>query len=157
LGELRMGEGSSLWFGCIVEAAELGVSIGAGSNVQDNTVLRSSEHAVTIGPDCTIGHNVLLHDCVIGARVLVGMGSTLAPGTIVHDDVLIAAGSSTTPGQVLHSGWMWAGRPARPVTRLTERLAQNTQQACVIYRDYALEFARNQAAALRAPPALARK
>lgn len=150
IGEIRMDQGSSLWFGCVIEAAELGVTIAAGSNIQDNTVLRSSERAVTIGQDSTIGHNVLLHDCVIGARVLVGMGSTLAPGTIVRDNVVIAAGSSTTRGQVLDSGWMWAGRPARPMARLDQRMGQLIEQSAAIYRQYALEFAVNQAAALRA-------
>jgi len=147
-GEMRMGEGSSLWFGCVVEAAVLGVDVATGSNIQDNSVLRSSARPVTIGADCTIGHNVLLHDCVVGARVLVGMGSTLAPGTVVGDEVLIAAGSSTTPGQQLEGGWLWAGRPARPVARLDERKHLLIQKSAAVYREYALEFAANQAAAL---------
>ena len=148
-GELRMDEGSSLWFGCVVEAGRLGVTIGRGSNIQDNTVLRSSEHAVTVGEVCTIGHNVLLHDCVIGERVLVGMGSTLAPGTIVRDDVLVAAGSRTARGQVLDSGWLWAGRPARRMSRLDERMRRLIQESAAVYREYALEFSINQAAVLR--------
>lgn len=149
-GEMRMGEGSSLWFGCVVEAAALGADIATGSNVQDNSVLRSSERPVTIGEDCTIGHNVLLHDCVIGARVLVGMGSLLSPGTVVRDNVLIAAGSSTARGQELDGGWLWAGRPARAVARLDEPKSRLIQKSAAIYREYALEFAANQAAALRA-------
>lgn len=149
-GEVRMGEGSSLWFGCVVDAAVLGVNVATGSNVQDNSVLRSSGRPVTIGADCTIGHNVLLHDCVIGARVLVGMGSTLAPGTTVGDEVLIAAGSSTHPGQELEGGCLWAGRPARLLARLDERKRLLIQTSAAIYREYALEFAARQAAALGA-------
>lgn len=149
-GTIRMDEGSSVWFGCVVEAAGPGVTIASGSNIQDNSVLRSSVHAVTIGEDCTIGHNVLLHDCVIGARVLVGMGSTLAPGTVVRDNVLIAAGSSTAQGQELDSGWLWAGRPARPVARLDERKSRLIQTSAATYREYASEFAVNQALALAA-------
>jgi len=145
-GEMRMGEGSSLWFGCVVEAAVLGVDVAAGSNIQDNSVLRSSARPVTIGEDCTVGHNVLLHDCVVGARVLVGMGSTLAPGTVVGDEVLIAAGSSTTPGQALEGGCLWAGRPARPLARLDEGKRLLIRRSAAIYREYALEFAANQAA-----------
>jgi len=147
---MRMGEGSSLWFGCVVEAAVLGVDVAAGSNIQDNSVLRSCARPVTIGEGCTIGHNVLLHDCVVGARVLVGMGSTLAPGTVVGDEVLIAAGSSTTPGQALEGGWLWAGRPARPLARLDERKRLLIHKSAAIYREYAREFAANQAAALAA-------
>lgn len=149
-GEMRMDAGSSLWFGCVVEAADHGVTIATGSNIQDNTVLRSSEYPVTIGEDSTIGHNVLLHDCVVGARVLVGMGSTLAPGTIVRDNVLLAAGSTTARGQILDSGWLWVGRPARPISRLDERLGRLIQQSATIYHEYTLEFEANQAAALRA-------
>lgn len=149
IGDIRMGESTSLWFGCVVEAADLGVTIGSGSNVQDNTLLRSTEQPVTIGEDSTIGHNVLLHDCAIGARVLVGMGSTLAPGTVVRDNVLVAAGSGTAQGQVLDSGWLWGGRPARPISRLDERMSQLIQQSAAIYREYAVEFAVNQAVALR--------
>ncbi|MCE9658305.1 MAG: gamma carbonic anhydrase family protein [Burkholderiales bacterium] len=148
-GELRMEEGSSLWFGCVVEARNLGVTIGIGSNVQDNSVLRCSEHAITIGEECTIGHNVLLHDCVIGARVLVGMGGALAPGTVVRDDVVVAAGSRTSPRQVLDSGWLWAGRPAIRMSRLDERMRRLIQESAAVYREYALEFALNQAATLR--------
>jgi len=149
VGELRMGEGSSLWFGCAIEGAGPGVAIAAGSNVQDNTVLRSGECAVTVGADCTIGHNVRLDDCAIGARVLVGMGSTLAPGTAVMDDVLVAAGTHTAPGQVLEGGCLWGGRPARPIARLDERKRQLIQRSAAVYRAYAKAFAATQAAALR--------
>jgi carbonic anhydrase/acetyltransferase-like protein (isoleucine patch superfamily) len=151
-GELRMGEDSSLWFGCIVDAATHGVDIGAGTNVQDNSILRSSERALVIGADCTIGHNVLMHDCTIGDRVLLGMGSVLAPGTVVQDDVLLAAGSTTEPGQVLEGGWLWRGQPARPVVRLDPKKRQLMEQSALIYREYAKEFALQQKLALQPLP-----
>jgi len=146
-GELRMGAGSSLWFGCVVDAAAPGVVIAAGANVQDNSVLRASEQALVIGTESIVGHNVRLHDCTLGARVLVGMGSVLAPGTEVQDDVLIAAGSTTTRGQALESGWLWGGRPARPLTRLSEHKRQLIQLSAAVYRDYATVFAAAEAAA----------
>ncbi|MSQ49326.1 MAG: gamma carbonic anhydrase family protein [Betaproteobacteria bacterium] len=149
-GEIRLAESASLWFGCVVEATSLGVTIGRGANVQDNTVLRSSARAVTIGQGSTIGHNVLLHDCVIADLVLVGMGSSIAPGTMVQENVLIAAGSTTTPGQVLDSGWLWAGRPARPLRRLEERMVKLIRDAAAVYCEYALEFGANQTVALKA-------
>lgn len=148
-GTLRMGESSSLWFGCVLESGALGVTIASGANVQDNTVLRSEEHLVRVGEGSTIGHNVLLHDCIVGARVLVGMGSTLAPGTVVMDDTFVAAGSCTAPGQVLKSGWLWGGRPARAMSRMNDRMHQVIQVSAEIYREYAAEFAANQEAVLR--------
>ncbi len=149
LGELRMGKGSSVWFGCTIDAPGFGVTIDAGSNVQDNSVLRSTGCEITIGADCTIGHNVVLHDCTVGARVLIGMGSELAPGTVVPDDVLLAAGSKTTADQVLESGWMWGGRPAQPISRLDKRKLDLIRQSAVIYREYSAGFALTQADALQ--------
>ncbi len=148
-GELRMGRDSSVWFGCIVDAAMHGVDIGAGTNVQDNSILRSSERALVIGANSTIGHNVLMHDCTIGDRVLIGMGSVLAPGTVVQHDVLLAAGSTTEPGQVLEGGWLWRGQPARPVTRMDPKKQQLMEQSALVYCEYAREFALQQKIALQ--------
>ena len=148
-GELRMGEGSSLWFGCVVEAPVHAVNIAAGSNVQDNSILRCTDHAIMIGPDCTVGHNVMLHDCTIGSRVLVGMGSVLAPESVLMDDLLLAAGSTTERGQVLDSGWLWGGRPARPMSKLDQRKLQLIKQSAATYREYAQGFAPAQELALR--------
>ena len=149
MGEVHMGEGSSLWFGCVVDATGRAIAIASGANVQDNSILRSGDRAVTVGKDTTIGHNVLLHDCSVGDRVLVGMGSTLAPGTVVQDDVLIAAGSTTTRGQVLESGWLWGGRPARQLARLDQRKRDLIRQSAAIYREYAMEFSIPQETARR--------
>ena len=149
-GELRMGEDSSVWFGCIVDAATHGVDIGAGTNVQDNSILRSSERALVIGANSTIGHNVLMHDCTVGDRVLIGMESMLAPGTVVQNDVLLAAGSTTEPGQVLEAGWLWRGQPARPVARMDPKKQQLMEQSALIYREYAREFAMEQKIASQA-------
>ncbi len=147
-GQARLGEGSSLWFGCIVEAPLQGIDIGAGTNVQDNTILRGTNRPVVIGAGSTIGHNVTLHDCTVGARTLIGMGSRLAPGTVVLDDVLLGGGSTTEPGQVLESGWLWRGRPALPVSRLSERRLHIIQDIGTTYVDYAKDFRLAQESAL---------
>jgi carbonic anhydrase/acetyltransferase-like protein (isoleucine patch superfamily) len=152
-GALAMEAGSSLWFGCLVEAGDAGVDIATGSNVQDNSVLIASAGKVKIGADCTVGHNVRLSGCTIGARALVGMGSVVAVGTQIADDVMLAAGSTTDPGQWLESGWLWGGRPARPMSRLDERRRALIQGSAVIYRSYAREFAASQAAGPAPAPA----
>jgi carbonic anhydrase/acetyltransferase-like protein (isoleucine patch superfamily) len=149
-GALHMEEHSSLWFGCVLELGRLGVVIASGANVQDNTVLRSAERQVRIGEGSTIGHNVLLHDCAVGARTLVGMSSTLAPGTVVMDDTFVAAASCTEPGQVLETGWLWAGRPARPVSRMKDRWKTLIRFSADSYREYAVEFGAYQRVVLRA-------
>ena len=152
---LHLADGASLWFGCVVQAQDPvtpgpGVHLAAGCNVQDNSVIRTGPAGLQIGADCTVGHNVLLHDGVIGARVLIGMGSVLAPGTVVQDQVLLAAGSTTTPGQVLEGGWLWGGRTARAIARLDERKLDLIRRSAVTYRAYARGFAQAQAAAATA-------
>ncbi len=149
---VHLAEDASLWFGCVVQAQEgaasgPGVHLAAGCNVQDNSVISTGPHGLQIGEDCTVGHNVRLHDGRLGAQVLIGMGSVLAPGTVVQDRVLLAAGSTTTPGQVLESGWLWGGRTARAIARLDERKLGLLRRSAITYREYARGFAQSQAAA----------
>ncbi len=139
-GVIELAEGGSVWFGCRVEGALGRLVVGPAANVQDNSVLRSDRAPVLVGAHTTVGHNVVLHDCTVGARVLIGMGSRLAPGTIVEDDVLLAAGSTTTEGQHLQAGSMWAGRPARRVAELDDRKRRMIASGAVVYGEYARVF-----------------
>ena len=120
-GRLVAAEASSIWYSNNFDAGDAAISIGARTNIQDNTVIRcSTPQGVSIGHDSTVGHNVTLHDCAIGNGSLIGIGSVVATGTVVEDRVLLAASARTTPGQVLESGWMYGGSPARQMSRLDE-------------------------------------
>ena len=112
-GRVSLGTGSSVLFCCDLDGAVGPIVVGAGTNIQDNTVIRTRGEGVVIGRDTTIAHNVHIADCRIGARSLVGIGAAVAPGTLIADDVMLAAGSVTDPGQILESGHLWGGRPAR--------------------------------------------
>ncbi len=112
-GRVSLGAGSSVLFGCELDAEVGAIVVGADTNIQDNTVIRTRGAGVVIGRDTSIAHNVGIADSRIGARSLIGIGATIAPGTLIADDVLLAAGSATEPGQVLGSGHLWGGRPAR--------------------------------------------
>lgn len=144
-GEVRLAPSASVWFGCVLAGDAYPVEIAAGANVQDNTVIRARRAPVTIGADATIGHNVALEDCRIGASALIGMSSRLAGGTVVEHDVFLAAGSTTAVGQVLTAGWLWGGRPARQLAPLDARKRGAIALAALIYREYAEQFAAAQA------------
>ncbi len=140
-GKLVAAESSSIWFSNRFGAGEATISIGARTNVQDNTVIRcTTPLGVSIGHDSTVGHNVTLGDCRIGSGSLIGIGSVVAPGTIVEDRVLLAAAARTTPGQVLESGFMYGGNPARRMAALDE--GKHTLIDIIIgqYCQYARDF-----------------
>jgi len=140
-GRLIAAEASSIWYSNNFDAGDAAISIGARTNIQDNTTIRcSTPQGVGIGRDSTVGHNVTLHDCAIGSGSLIGIGSVVARGTVVEDRVLLAASARTTPGQVLESGWMYGGNPARQMSRLDE--GKHTLIDIIIgqYCQYARDF-----------------
>jgi carbonic anhydrase/acetyltransferase-like protein (isoleucine patch superfamily) len=140
-GKLVAAESSSVWYSNSFDAGDATIRIGARTNVQDNTVIRcATAQGVSIGQESTVGHNVTIHDCVIGDRTLIGIGSTVAEGTLVGDRVLLAAAARTTPGQVLESGWMYAGNPARKFTPLDDAKQALTALIVLQYCQYAQEF-----------------
>src|SRR5699024_10625382 len=76
---------------------------------------------LTLGEDITVGHGAILHACTIGDRCLIGMGALVLDGAEIGHDAMLAAGSLVSPGKRLKPGWLYRGRPARPVRALDER------------------------------------
>jgi carbonic anhydrase/acetyltransferase-like protein (isoleucine patch superfamily) len=120
-GRVVVGEKASVWFGCLLDAGAQSIELGEAANVQDNTVIVCRDAPFRLGRGAVIGHNVRLGGCEIGEGALIGIGAIVAEGTVVEPGVLLAAGAETEPGQRLESGWLWAGRPARPLTQMDER------------------------------------
>jgi carbonic anhydrase/acetyltransferase-like protein (isoleucine patch superfamily) len=136
-GEVQMAAGSSVWYGCRLEAGKAPITIGVRCNVQDNSVLRAGVGGVSLGAETTIGHNVFLEDCKVGARCLVGIGSRIAPGTTIADDAFVAAGAVTDPGQHLQGGLIWGGKPARPLGPLDDAKRAMILRTAQVYQGYA--------------------
>jgi carbonic anhydrase/acetyltransferase-like protein (isoleucine patch superfamily) len=140
-GQFRAGQDASVWFSCSIDAGPGRVALGQNTNVQDNTIIRcETPQGVVIGPDTTVGHNVVLRDCIIGAGALIGIGSTVETGSVVRDAVLLAAGARTSPGQVLEGGFLWGGRPARKLARLDAAKLGLMTLTVSHYRQYARTF-----------------
>jgi carbonic anhydrase/acetyltransferase-like protein (isoleucine patch superfamily) len=98
------------------------VRIGERTNIQDNSTIHvtSGTWPTIVGDDVTIGHNVVLHGCTIGNRVLVGIGAIVLDGCEIGDDCMIGAGSLLTPGTRIEAGHLALGSPARVVRALNE-------------------------------------
>lgn len=128
LGDVCLGDDVSVWPQVAIRADMHTIKVGARTSVQDGCVLHIT-HAgpyndggwpLIIGEDVTIGHNATLHGCVIGNRVLVGMGATVMDGVVVEDDVVIAAGALVTPKKTLRSGFLYGGSPAKEMRALSK-------------------------------------
>ena len=129
LGDVEIGEDSSVWPLTVVRGDMHRIRIGARTSVQDGSVLHIT-HAgpfnpdgfpLIIGDEVTIGHKVMLHGCTLGNRILVGMGSIVMDGAVIEDEVVLGAGSLVPPGKRLRSGFLYVGSPARQARALTDK------------------------------------
>ena len=122
IGDVRLGEGASVWFNAVLRADDERIEIGAGSNVQDGTVIHCDVNLPTIvGRNVTIGHRVLLHGCTIGDDSLIGNGAMILDGARIGRHCLIGAGSLVTPGKVIPDGSVVMGAPGRVVRATAAR------------------------------------
>ncbi|MEO0525327.1 MAG: gamma carbonic anhydrase family protein, partial [Pseudomonadota bacterium] len=97
IGKVVLEEGASVWFGCTIRADHEIIRIGAGTNVQENTVMHiDAGYPLTIGKNCTIGHKAMLHGCTIGDNSFIGMGTTVLKGAKVGKNCLLGAGALIT-------------------------------------------------------------
>ena len=129
LGDVQLAEDCSVWPCAVVRGDMQRIRIGARSSVQDGSVLHITHagpfnpdgYPLLIGEEVTIGHNVTLHGCTLGNRILVGMGSIVMDGAVIEDEVVIAAGSLVPPGKRLASGYLYVGSPVKQARPLSEQ------------------------------------
>ncbi|MEQ4925498.1 gamma carbonic anhydrase family protein [Proteus hauseri] len=127
IGDVRLDKDVSVWPMVVIRGDVNYINIGMRTNIQDGSVLHVSHASkdntvgfpLIIGNDVTIGHKAMLHGCVIGNRVLVGMGSILLDGAVIEDDVMIGAGSLVPPGKRLESGFLYLGSPVKKIRPLS--------------------------------------
>ena len=127
IGNVRLGEDTSVWCNAVLRGDVNDITVGRCSNIQDLTMGHVSHKTpakpqgspLVIGDYVTIGHSVILHGCRIGNDCLVGMGSIVMDDVVVQDRVMIGAGSLVAPGKTLESGFLYMGRPALKVRPLT--------------------------------------
>lgn len=122
IGEVELGEQASLWFNVVARGDVNFIRIGARTNIQDNSTIHVhvNDCPTIVGDDVVSGHNVLLHGCTIGNRVLIGMGSTIMDRVEVGEESIVAAGSLLTPGSRFPARSVVMGRPARAVRKVTD-------------------------------------
>ncbi len=135
IGQVVLEQGASVWFGCTLRADHEIILIGAGTNVQENTVMHiDAGFPLTIGQNCTIGHKAMLHGCTIGDNTLIGMGATILNGAKIGKNCLIGAGALITEGKEIPDNSLVMGAPGKVVRTVDAALAQKLTQSALLYQ-----------------------
>jgi carbonic anhydrase/acetyltransferase-like protein (isoleucine patch superfamily) len=133
-GKVRVGRDVSIWFGASIRGDNEPIVIGAGSNVQEQTIMHTDPgFPLTIGQGCTIGHRALLHGCVIGDNALIGMGAILLNGAAIGANSLVGAGSLVTEGKSFPPGSLIVGVPAKLVRELDDTAIARLKASALHY------------------------
>lgn len=136
IGNVWLGAGATIWFGCTVRGDTNHIRIGARTNVQDNSVLHvnpGEEWALDIGENVTVGHMAIVHACRLENDAFVGMGATVLDGAIIEEGAMLAAGGLLTPGKRIPKRELWGGRPARKMRDLPDDERGRMDQIAVHY------------------------
>ncbi|WP_245211731.1 gamma carbonic anhydrase family protein [Neoroseomonas oryzicola] len=121
IGQVTIGEGSNIWYHCVLRGDTNTITIGRGTNIQDGTIVHvnAGRQCTTIGDDVTVGHAAIIHACTLKDRAFVGMGATVLDDAIIEEGGVLAAGSVLPPGKVIGAMELWMGNPAKMVRVLT--------------------------------------
>ncbi|WP_322408925.1 gamma carbonic anhydrase family protein [Microbacterium invictum] len=135
VGDVTLGEGASVWYNAVLRGDSAPITIGAGSNLQDNVSVHvDADHPVVLGENVSVGHNAVVHGCSIGADSLIGMGSVVLSGVQIGEGCLVAAGAVVLQGTVVPAGSLVAGVPAKVRRPLSDEERAGIRRNAATYR-----------------------
>ena len=121
IGRVKLQARSSVWFGSVIRAENDDISIGEGTNIQENSVLHVDPgYPITLERNVTIGHKVMLHGCTVREQSLIGMGSILLNGCVIGKNSIVGANTLIPEGKEYPDGVLILGSPGRVVRELTQ-------------------------------------
>jgi carbonic anhydrase/acetyltransferase-like protein (isoleucine patch superfamily) len=143
IGKVRLLKGASVWWGSVLRGDNDWITIGEGSNIQDNSVIHTDPgQPVTVGANCTVGHRVILHSTTVGDGALIGMGATLLNRSRIGKNCLVGAGALVTEGKEFEDGTMILGVPARVARKLNDMELAGLKMSAAGYVHNHQRFAR---------------
>lgn len=144
IGDVEIGELSSVWFNAVVRGDVNYIRIGKRTNIQDGCIIHVTRgtHPLHLGDDVTLGHSVTLHGCTIKSRCLIGMGAVVLDGAVVGEDAIVGAGALVLEGTVVLPRTLYVGTPARKARELTEREIKGILESAEHYIEYSNTYRR---------------
>ncbi|XP_024976920.1 gamma carbonic anhydrase 1, mitochondrial [Cynara cardunculus var. scolymus] len=140
IGDVNVGAGSSIWYGCVLRGDVNSISIGSGTNIQDHSLVHVAKSNLpgkvlptVIGDNVTVGHSAVLHGCTVEDEAFVGMKATLLDGVVVEKHGMVAAGALVRQDTRIPSGEVWGGNPAKFLRKLTEEEIAFISQSAANY------------------------
>ena len=145
IGDVSIGPEASIWYNCVVRAEVNRIVIGARSNIQDGSIVHCDGpmpgmpdgFPTIIGDDVLVGHNVMLHGCILNDRAFVGLSATVMNGAVIEGDAMLAAGAMLTQGKRIEARQLWAGSPARFVRDLDDAAIMGMRMGVAHYTNNA--------------------
>ena len=142
IGDVEIGSETGIWFHCLVRGDMNIIRIGARTNIQDGTVIHvdSGAFSTHIGDDVTVGHNAVIHGCVLKNRAFVGIGATVLDGAVIEEGGILGAGGLLTPGKIIGPNELWIGAPAKLKRVMTPEERKGFDRNAEVYRALAKQF-----------------
>jgi carbonic anhydrase/acetyltransferase-like protein (isoleucine patch superfamily) len=141
IGDVRLGERSSIWFGAIIRADNTAIIIGDESNIQDGSVCHSDAgFPLTVGARVTVGHQAILHGCTVRDDCLIGMGARILNGAVIEPGCIVGAAALVTEGKTFPAGSLIVGSPARAMRQVTEAERQLLRASAAHYAQKAERY-----------------
>ncbi len=138
VGDVEIGEYSSVWYNTVIRGDVHYVKIGSMTNIQDCSMLHvtNGKYPLNIGDKVTIGHSVKLHGCTLQNLCLIGIGAIVLDGAVVEENSMVAAGSVVRPNFIVPSGKLVAGVPAKIIRDLTKDEIDDLEASAFRYKKY---------------------
>ena len=141
VGNVRLGPDSSIWFGVVARGDTDTITIGRGTNIQDNSVLHADPGMpLVIGDHVSVGHQVMLHGCTVGDGSLIGIGAVVLNGARIGKNCLVGACALVTEGKEFPDGTMILGSPAKAVRQLSPEQIAGLERSAGHYIDNARRY-----------------
>lgn len=142
IGKVRIEENSSIWFGTIIRGDVESITIGKKTNIQDNSMVHVARKngPTIIGNNVTIGHNCMIHACILRNNCFVGMSSTVMDFAVIEENSMLGACSLLTNGKKIPSGELWTGIPAKFKRKLNTKEIVHIQVSADNYSALAKKY-----------------
>ena len=145
IGDVVVGENSSIWFNAVLRADMDRIKIGKRTSIQDNSVIHTDPSTPTeIGDDVTVGHGAVLHSCRIGNNVLIGMNSTVLDGVEIGENSIVGANALVPPGKKFPPNSVITGVPGKVRREATPEDAAMIRENAAEYVELAAEYKKQQ-------------